>query len=300
MAFQVLGQSFGHRHEMPEQSLQSFATEQQQIAKCCHRPGSAAAGFECVLARVVLAGLEQVRHFFRVASNQRQVMPRLRQKQTGDVRCESCFVKVDAQRVGQGKLTDPPLRSGQRPNGARSKALRVFNKVVAVKDAPRPADNRVGVNVRHIVKGEFVDQPVSDAVNLGEVVQAERVGRSHRRDDHRDLLSRVQSVPAHAFEQAGADFVFVGAGNFDNAVFAQPYPAGNRSAGVMSTFGSNDDGGFSNAGLHRSGAGFFKTDSSRVKQGARPTESKDALSAGRIVANKIGSHGGDFDLGESN
>ena len=107
-------------------------------------------------------------------------------------------------------MPDPPRRARDRAHRAMAEAERVGVEVVIVEHAPRPADDGVGVDVRHVVEAVRLDQLVAQLHDAGEVVEAERIGRAHRRDDARDPRAGRGEVVQHARQLVEAHLVVVG------------------------------------------------------------------------------------------
>ena len=95
-------------------------------------------------------------------------------------------MKVDAERVGKTQVADTARGARQRAHRAMTEAERVLLEIVIVEHTPGPADDGVGMNVRHVVEREFSHDLVAHAHDAGQVVKAERVGGAHRGDDARD------------------------------------------------------------------------------------------------------------------
>ena len=97
---------------------------------------------------------------------------------------------VDAQRIRQRQMLDPPGGVGERPDGAVPKSERVRFVVVIVKHAKGPADDGVGVDVRRVLQRKLVRQLIADFADRFQIIQAEGVGRAQRGDDRGDLCGR--------------------------------------------------------------------------------------------------------------
>ena len=72
------------------------------------------------------------------------------------------------------------------------KAERIRAKVVVVEHAPRPADDGIGMHVRLIVESEVRFELVANFGDGVEVIEAKRVGRTHRGDNGGDFLALFQ------------------------------------------------------------------------------------------------------------
>ena len=155
---------------------------------------------------MAFAGLEQIRHLVPatpqelqvgpVTNQELQVGPVTNQEQARDVWREAGLVEIDPDGVGPVQFRDAAAGHRERPHRAGTKPERIPFEVIVVKDRPRPSDDGVGVDVRCVVEVVVIDQPVTQIDDRVEVVDAERVGRPHRRTNA--TMRRPWSIAARA------------------------------------------------------------------------------------------------------
>src|SRR6478672_13821722 len=91
-------------------------------------------------------------------------------------------------------MTDASRGTGERPNGAMPEAKRILLEVVIVEDAPRPADHRIRMHVWNVVERELADNLVPHTYHRGQIIEAERIGRTHRGDEARDATAALDDL----------------------------------------------------------------------------------------------------------
>ena len=234
----MLAEKLGHLDEMAEQRLPSLLAEQMQIADRREGPGAGSRRFEREEARRVLARMIQVRHHLRRSGQQSKVAPVLGEEQARDVGTEAGLVEVDADRIGESEMADLPIDPGEGPDRPRPKAERVLLPRVVAEDRPRPADHRVGVDVRPIRQPELDDQPIAQEDDRFEIVESERVGRAHRGDERGDPLSLGEVVAPPTSSRFTSMRVVRSARDDDDVAGPEAEPAGDVESAIVTDVGS--------------------------------------------------------------
>lgn len=223
----------------------------------------------------------------------------LDQEEAGDVGSESRFVEVDADGVGEMEVLDSSSDAGERADSAVAEFEFVLLEVVVIENGPGPADNGIGMDVRNILEGEFIDESIADFDHRLQIIESEGVRRPEGGDDGGDLLPFFEEVATAGLEEAGPDFVVVGGGDEEDLVLADAEPTGDAQGGVMCPFGTDDPGAFAKSGFQCTGRTFLESELHAVESRPGPTEGEDASRPVWIVADEGSGHGSDFDFGES-
>ena len=179
----------------PSATRNPCSPKKAKIGQRSQRAGPGSGCFEGVHAGAVVAKVIEVRHLLRVAHQELQIRPVFDEDEAGDVRGKAGLVEVNAHGIGQRQMADAPARSGEGAQGPRSKLQGVVLKIVVVEYRPRPANDRVGVDVRAVGELEFIDERVAQSHNRLQVVQAERIRSPHSRNNGGDLFAAVQGRP---------------------------------------------------------------------------------------------------------
>ena len=221
---QAIAKRFGHGHEMTQQRSQSGLAQQLQRTHRRHRPTARATGFQRVAARVVIARLEQIRSRRLITRQHPQIFSLLHKKRTGYVRRETGLVIIHSDGIRQIQMSNATIGSRQCSQGSIGKLQFVLCKVIVTKHTPRPADNCVGVQMRHVVQRELADKIVTDLPNLFQVIEPKRIGRSHGRHDAGDAASFLQQSTQFALQQTGSNFIIRRGRNRDHVAMAKAQP----------------------------------------------------------------------------
>ena len=246
---------------------------------------------------MALAALEQVRHLFPAADEKLHVGAVAGQEQARDVGREAGLVEVDADRIRPVQLGDAPPRRRQRPHRARPEAERVRFEVVVVEHRPGPADDRVGVDVRRVVEVVLLHQPVAQVGDGVQVVDAERVGRAHRRHQRHDAPPLVERLAGGRLQPVEADVVLQVGWHRDDALLAESEPARDVQAAVVALRGRQDDATVRYAVVHRVRERLFDAELRAVEHRPRPTEREYAGRPRRVVPDEPRHHRHDRRLG---
>ena len=188
------------------------------------------------------------------------------------------------------QLRDTPPRRGERPYRARTEPERVLLEIVVVEDGPRPADHRIRVNVRRVVEPVVLDQPVAQVGDRVEIVDAERVGGAHRRDQRHDAPALVQRLARGRLEPVDTDVVLQVSRHLDDAVLAEAEPAGHVEAAVVALRRRQDRAAGGDALVHRVGERLLDAELRAVEHRSGSAEREDAGRLRRVVADEPGDH----------
>ncbi len=180
---------------------------------------------------------------------------------------------------------------------ARAEPERIPLEVVAVEDRPRPADDRVGVDVRRVVEAVLAHQPVPQLDDRVEVVDAEGVGRPHRRHQRHDAAALLDHVAGGGLQPVDADVVGQVRRRLDDVLLAEPQPARDVQAAVVALRRRQDRAVGADAVVHRVGERLLDPEPGAVERRAGPAEGEDAGRPVRVVADEPGGHRGDLRLG---
>ena len=247
---------------------------------------------------MALAALEQVRHLLPAADEKLHVGAVAGQEQARDVGREAGLVEVDADRIRPVQPGDAPPRRRQRPHGARPEAERVLLEVVVVEHRPGPADDRVGVDVRPVVEVVLLDQPVAQVGDGVQVVDAECVGRAHRRHQRHDAPPLVEHLAGGRLQPVEPDVVLQVGRHRDDALLAESEPARDVQAAVVALRGCQDHAAGRHAVVHRVRERLFDAELRAVEHRPRPAEREHAGRPRRVVPHEPRHHSRDRRLGQ--
>ena len=132
-----------------------------------------------------------------------------------------------------------------------------------------------------------------------EVVDAERVGGTHRRHQGRDAASPVERLAGGGLQAVDADVVLQVRRHLDDGLLAQTEPPGDVQAAVVALRRrQNDAAAGGHAILHRVGERLLDAELRPVEHRPGAAEREDAGRARRLVADEPRDHGRDRRLGQ--
>ena len=154
---------------------------------------------------MVTPRLEEVGHRLALADEEPEIIAVTGEKEARYVGAEAGLVEIEPDRIRLREIADTAQGPCESARRARPKLHRVGLEVVPPKDRPRPTDDGVRVDVGAIVEIVVVDQPVPQPDDRIEVVDPERIGRSHRRDEAREPPPLFDGPAARRFVRRDVD-----------------------------------------------------------------------------------------------
>ena len=153
------------------------------------------------------------------------------------------------------------------------------------------------MDVRRVVEVVLLHQPVAQVGDGVQVVDAERVGRAHRRHQRHDAPPLVERLAGGRLQPVEADVVLQVGRHRHNALLAEAEPARDVQAAVVALRGRQDHAAARHAVVHRVRERLFNAELRAVEHRPRPAEREHAGRPRRVVPHEPRHHRHDRRLG---